>query len=118
MAQLTTPVEKSIQQNHVKGLITTSVIWITALLAAYLSLRMQSNIRKRIEFEYAAMHDTLTGLKNRKALIHHLQSHLQDAPVTKECLAVLFIDLDGFKRLMTPMVIRQAIQSCELLLNV
>jgi len=59
---------------------------------------MQANIRKRVEFEYAAMHDNLTGLKNRKALIHHLEKRLQAAPVSQERLAVLFIDLDGFKR--------------------
>lgn len=99
MAQLMAPVEKSIQQGYVKGLITTAAVWFTALLAVYLSLHMQANIRKRVEFEYAAMHDTLTGLKNRKALINHLERHLQATPVTNERLAVLFIDLDGFKQI-------------------
>jgi len=43
------------------------------------------------------MHDTLTGLNNRKSLVNHLERHLQAAPMTKEQLAVLYIDLDGFK---------------------
>ena len=99
MAQLMAPVEKSIEQDDVKGLITTVAVWFTALLAVYLSLHMQANIRQRVEFEYAAMHDTLTGLKNRKALINHLERHLQAAHETNERLAVLFIDLDGFKQI-------------------
>lgn len=97
IARLMAPVEKSIQQDDIKGLVTTVAVWFTALLAVYLSLRMQANIRKRVEFEYAAMHDMMTGLKNRKALFKHLEHHLQQAPVTHEQLAVLFIDLDGFK---------------------
>lgn len=99
MAQLMEPVEKSIQQNYVKGLITAAAVWFTALLAVYLSLRMQANIRKRVEFEHVAIHDPLTGLKNRKALVDHLEHHLQTAPITNERLAVLFIDLDGFKQI-------------------
>lgn len=99
MTQLMAPVEKAIWQERVKGLISTAAVWLTALLAIALTLRMQANIRKRVEFEYAAMHDTLTGLKNRKALIHHLEKRLQAAPVSQERLAVLFIDLDGFKQI-------------------
>lgn len=99
MTHLMAPVEKSIQQGYVKGLITTVAVWFTALLAGYLSSRMQANIRKRVEFEHAAMHDTLTGLKNRKALVKHLEHQLQAASVTHERLAVLFIDLNGFKQI-------------------
>lgn len=34
-----------------------------------------------------------------EALIHHLEKRLQAAPVNQERLAVLFIDLDGFKQI-------------------
>ena len=99
MARLMAPVEKAIHQERVKGIVSTLAVWLTALLAVYLSLRMQAHIRKRVEFEYVAMHDTLTGLKNRKALINHLENRLQAAQTTHERLAVLFIDLDGFKQI-------------------
>ena len=99
MEALMAPVEKAIWQERVKGLISTAAVWLTALLAIALTLRMQASVRKRVEFEYAAMHDNLTGLKNRKALIHHLEKRLQAAPVSQERLAVLFIDLDGFKQI-------------------
>jgi len=99
MARLMAPVEKAIRQERIKGIVSTLAVWLTALLAVCLSLRMQANIRKRVEFEYAAMHDTLTGLKNRKALINHLEHRLLDAQTTSERLAVLFIDLDGFKQI-------------------
>lgn len=99
LAQLMAPVEKSIKQDYFKGLITTLAVWFTALLAVHLSLRMQVNLRKRVEFEFAAMHDSLTGLKNRKALVIHLEHQLQTISYTNERLAVLFIDLNGFKQI-------------------
>ena len=99
MAQLMAPVEKAIRQEWIKGLISTAAVWLTALLAVFLTLRMQTHFRKRVEYEYAALHDTLTGLNNRKALITHLEKRLQAAPATNERLAVLFIDLDGFKQI-------------------
>ena len=66
MARLMAPVEKAIRQERIKGIVSTLAVWLTALLAVCLSLRMQANIRKRVEFEYAAMHDTLTGLKTAR----------------------------------------------------
>jgi diguanylate cyclase (GGDEF)-like protein len=99
MAALMAPVEMAIWQERLKGLISTAAVWLTALLAVFLSLRMQAHIQKRVEYEYAAMHDTLTGLKNRKALINHLEQRLLAAQTANERLAVLFIDLDGFKQI-------------------
>jgi len=99
MAQLMAPVEKLIKQDYFKGLITTLAVWFTASLAVYLSFRMQVNLRKRVEFEYAAMHDPLTSLQNRKALIIHLEHQLNVIPLTNERLGVLFIDLNGFKQI-------------------
>ncbi|TCV93226.1 diguanylate cyclase/phosphodiesterase [Luteibacter rhizovicinus] len=44
---------------------------------------------------FHAYHDTLTGLPNRAFLMHELQEAL--ASTEKPALAVMFIDLDGFK---------------------
>jgi len=42
--------------------------------------------------------DTLTGLLNRAGLITHLTEMLERCAGTKQGLAILFIDLDGFKQ--------------------
>ena len=55
--------------------------------------------RKRIEAELAhqALHDPLTGLPNRTLLADRLRLALSRLRRTDVCLAVLFLDLDGFK---------------------
>ncbi len=55
--------------------------------------------RKRMEEEikYQASHDLLTGLPNRKLLIEHLNYALLREQRNRGMLAVLFLDLDGFK---------------------
>ena len=45
-----------------------------------------------------ALQDTLTGLPNRAALIRHLDESLAACARAGQGLAVLFIDLDGFKQ--------------------
>ena len=45
-----------------------------------------------------ALQDTLTGLPNRAALIQHLDQALETCARLGHGLAVLFIDLDGFKQ--------------------
>lgn len=45
-----------------------------------------------------ALQDTLTGLPNRAALIRHLDQSLNACARLGQGLAVLFIDLDGFKQ--------------------
>ncbi|MGK5169703.1 diguanylate cyclase domain-containing protein [Geodermatophilus sp. CPCC 205761] len=45
----------------------------------------------------AALHDPLTGLPNRSLLIDRLEQFLRAGRRTRDSLAVLFCDLDGFK---------------------
>jgi len=45
-----------------------------------------------------ALQDSLTGLPNRVALLRHLDQSLEACARSGEGLAVLFIDLDGFKQ--------------------
>ena len=47
--------------------------------------------------EYAALHDELTGLPNRRQLLTRLQEGLDHARETRSALAVLLLDLDNFK---------------------
>jgi diguanylate cyclase (GGDEF)-like protein len=47
--------------------------------------------------EHQALHDALTGLPNRLLLIDRLRQSLSRAKRHKDYMAVMFIDLDGFK---------------------
>ena len=51
------------------------------------------------QMEYQANYDLLTGLPNRRHLYSHLEQQIQRSRKTDVCLAVMFIDLDGFKQI-------------------
>jgi diguanylate cyclase (GGDEF)-like protein len=53
--------------------------------------------RSQAENHYLAHHDPLTGLGNRVLLREQIEQALAQARRTTETLAILFIDLDGFK---------------------
>lgn len=53
--------------------------------------------RNERELEYRASHDLLTGLPNRHYLQRELQYAIAHAAETGDGLAVLYLDLDGFK---------------------
>ena len=47
--------------------------------------------------QYLAYHDSLTGLGNRLLFKEHLEEALTDVSMAQQPVAVLFLDLDGFK---------------------
>jgi diguanylate cyclase (GGDEF)-like protein/PAS domain S-box-containing protein len=53
--------------------------------------------RAERELEYRANHDPLTGLANRQRLASELQYAIARAAQTGDGLALLYLDLDGFK---------------------
>lgn len=53
--------------------------------------------RAERELEFRASHDPLTGLSNRHRLQCELQYAIAHAEQTQDGLAVLYLDLDGFK---------------------
>jgi diguanylate cyclase (GGDEF)-like protein/PAS domain S-box-containing protein len=53
--------------------------------------------RAERELEYMASHDTLTGLPNRYRLQLELQQQIENAVHSGGSLALLYLDLDGFK---------------------
>lgn len=62
------------------------------------TLRDLSDIRQaREELAWKATHDALTGLPNRALIVERLTHALQRSRREPENLALLFIDLDGFK---------------------
>ncbi len=54
-------------------------------------------IESRSELQHIAHHDILTGLPNRKLLEDRVQQALLHAQRSKGSVALLFLDLDGFK---------------------
>jgi diguanylate cyclase (GGDEF)-like protein/PAS domain S-box-containing protein len=54
--------------------------------------------RYQVELEYQATHDALTGLANRQFLRRRLHEEIAAAARARQSISVLFIDLDGFKR--------------------
>src|SRR5215472_634427 len=63
--------------------------------------RLKEEIADREELQaksqYLAYHDSLTGLGNRMLFKEQLDEALRDVSVVPHPLAVLFVDLDGFK---------------------
>jgi diguanylate cyclase (GGDEF)-like protein/PAS domain S-box-containing protein len=53
--------------------------------------------RAERELEHYASHDPLTGLPNRRQLQNELRSAIAHAAETGDGIAVLYLDLDGFK---------------------
>lgn len=55
--------------------------------------------RKQTErmIEQMAYYDSLTGLPNRNKIMDHIEQKLIESDFTKTFLAIMFIDLDGFK---------------------
>jgi len=83
--------------------------WIIALIssAALMLIFFHGVVRKlsleqlaaRDKIAYQAMHDSLTGLANRLAVIEHLDNRLTDVETERALggFALMLLDLDGFK---------------------
>lgn len=56
-------------------------------------------VRVQRQLEHRALHDHLTGLANRALFWNRLEHAVARARRTGERIAVLFLDLDGFKRI-------------------
>lgn len=60
-------------------------------------LRANALEQKNAELSHQAYHDALTGLPNRQMFYECLHRSLEIASSTQEFVALLFLDLDGFK---------------------
>ncbi|AOY96462.1 hypothetical protein BKK79_33420 [Cupriavidus sp. USMAA2-4] len=86
-------------------LVITICVLTMALLTSILDLRMEmrtavlaaSLAAANEELSYLALHDKLTKLPNRALLEDRFEQALRSAARTRSRLAILFIDLDGFK---------------------
>lgn len=94
--------EVSYQDSH--GKVHTGLYFAEAVVIdeteCLLSVILDITKRKKTEeqIRYQAYHDLLTGLPNRRLFEERLRYIIADARRQQEKVAVLFLDLDGFKR--------------------
>ncbi|GGH64499.1 hypothetical protein GCM10010975_31370 [Comamonas phosphati] len=81
-----------LQQAYAVGFSSTDV-----LIPMCAILMMSEKLRGALEHE--TMHDSLTGLPNRRAVLTELDRLFTLAKRTKMFVLVVFIDLDGFKKI-------------------
>lgn len=67
----------------------------------YVAMILDITERKKAEdqLNYLAYYDNLTGLPNRRLFIDRLQQAMKEANRNEQLVAVLFIDLDHFKKI-------------------
>lgn len=61
--------------------------------------QMKTLRAKQQELTHLAAHDALTGLPNRMRFMEGLEASIRQASANEERLAVMFLDLDGFKQI-------------------
>ncbi|MCW5689600.1 MAG: GGDEF domain-containing protein [Pseudolabrys sp.] len=74
-------------------------MYFVAMTAAAFKLNkmLVATMRAERENDHRARHDALTGLSNRRGLINAVEDKLTAARPGDEAMALLFLDLDGFK---------------------
>jgi diguanylate cyclase (GGDEF)-like protein len=74
-------------------------MYLVAMTAASFKLNkmLVATMRAERENDHRARHDALTGLSNRMGLLHVVDERLTATRRGDEALALLFLDLDGFK---------------------
>lgn len=91
------PVERTIREANTRAWVVVGLLWATATVVFLLVQRVRSQIRRREAAEYQAMHDSLTGLHSRLALMAFLRRVLAEAQGRGGRVGLLYMDLDGFK---------------------
>ena len=71
---------------------------VTALMLSITAVLMATD-RLRLEFEFMATHDPLTGMLNRRALIERCEREVTRAQRGAGALSLLMLDADHFKRI-------------------
>ncbi len=89
-----------------RAIRTLSVALVTTLAALVWALMLHRRVRLQTgmlqesqrRFRHLAYHDPLTGLANRSLLQLRLSGAMEKALKEQQCLALLLLDLDGFKQ--------------------
>lgn len=97
-------IKQGLDQSRVLTLVLQiaglSLVVIIGFLIWNFSLRREVSLRRKVEekMRFMAGHDDLTQLPNRSLLVERLQTALHQHARHNEMLALMFIDLDGFKQ--------------------
>lgn len=95
---------RTIQNSHLRNILIWHVsVWLIGILImSYGAYRLSDQIAKRRqaqeELRQQAMHDALTGLPNRRLFFDRLNQTLKRSRRDKTAIALLYVDLDGFKQ--------------------
>jgi len=94
---LTHPVVK---RNLTLAVPMTVGAMVIAVMIIYevITERLREELKEeKDKFKWDASHDALTGLPNRPEFFHRLQLGMRNAEVNQQSLALVYVDLDGFK---------------------
>ncbi|MEO0002503.1 MAG: hypothetical protein RLZZ22_195, partial [Pseudomonadota bacterium] len=89
------PIERAIAEDQWHALVATLLLWSCAAFAILLLRHLRIHVQKHQAIEYLALHDQLTGLHNRHALLDHLDRLVRPRGRQQPRFGVLFLDLDG-----------------------
>lgn len=95
-SEIPTPADPDIHLTHADVFIARALILV--LICAISAVERRFSDRTSAELEFLAKHDSVTGLLNRRALEERLAQTLARCDRYERRFALLFIDLDDFKR--------------------
>ena len=95
-------IEQIAYAERMQGWIIALIVFSALILAIFYAAVRKLDRDQRLVREkatYLAMHDSLTGLPNRSAVIEHIDRRLADDEAERALggFAVMLVDLDGFK---------------------
>ncbi|MGE6258560.1 EAL domain-containing protein [Heyndrickxia sporothermodurans] len=77
---------------------TVPIVVNGKIVGIYIIMRdLTEQCENNEKMNFMAMHDHLTGLWNRRALIEHLQTEIVNSKIKKREFALLYMDIDRFK---------------------
>ena len=79
--------------------LATIVAFVLLAVTLLVTLRTREKRKADRNVYYLAHHDPLTGVLNRATFMDRLDAALRRRMATRNCLAVHYIDLDGFKEI-------------------
>lgn len=96
------PYEAAILDRDGRSIAVEFIVRTTHRAGEELRMVVVRDVRDRLaareRIRYLAMHDALTGLHNRGAFLEMLEDRLNEHRAAGQALALMFVDLDHFKR--------------------
>jgi len=90
----------AVKRSLTLGVPMTVGAMVIAVMIIYETItnRLREELQtEKNKFKWDASHDSLTGLPNRAEFFHRLRLGMRNAEVNEQSLALVYVDLDGFK---------------------